>query len=209
MLLLWFIVVVGTAVATVELVLVARQRRLFMRDPQRRTFFVRYAQRQASRASGTAVPPSPAASAPAFPPAPVACARPVPPSSGAALTEALPRSASNMTAAVVYVDVDGRCTFANPAARQLLHWTTEQPALRDVLAGGREESDALLAVLARQGLIEQHPSMLAGPAPAPLEISAIALRDRDDNLWGAALFIRPAAGGAAVPPPPPRGPSRP
>ena len=100
--------------------------------------------------------------------------------------------------AVVYVDATGECTFANQAARELLHWTAGQLALRDVLAGGRGESEALMESLARRGLVEQHPSTLAGPTRAALEINAVAVRDRDDNLWGAALFIRRAAGGAAV-----------
>jgi len=91
---------------------------------------------------------------------------------------------------IMYVDAEGRCTFANQPARDLLHWSSGDLTLGDVLAGGKLESAALLRSLARQGLVEQHLTALAGPLRAPLEISAVALRDRDDNLWGAALFIR-------------------
>ena len=62
--------------------------------------------------------------------------------------------------------------------------------LSDVLAGGSEESIALLEAGARQEVIEQPVTLLAGAARARMDVSALALRDRDGNLWGAALFIR-------------------
>jgi PAS domain-containing protein len=96
---------------------------------------------------------------------------------------------------IVYVDGSGHVTFANAAARNLLHWHSGDRALSDVLAGGTQESDALLEAVARHELIEREVTLLSGTSPTRLEISALALRDRDGSLWGAALFIRrsPAA----------------
>ena len=51
------------------------------------------------------------------------------------------------------------------------------------------ESAALLDRLSRHRVVESHPTALAG-ANTPVEISGVALRDRDDNVWGAALMIR-------------------
>lgn len=186
MMALWIslLAVIGIGVV-VQLTALNRQRRLFLRDPQRRRFFVGYVQR-----SGAAAPLRPPATAP----------------SAAAPQPALPLATGSSAApdeAVVYVDATGECTFANQAARELLHWSEGNLALRDVLAGGRGESDALMESLARRGLVEEHPSTLAGPTHAPLEISAVAVRDRDDNLWGAAVFIRRAAGAPVA-----AGPSR-
>ena len=197
--LLWIALLAGVAVVGIELAILTRQRRLFLRDPQRRGFFVRYAQRSRRSAPQLRRPSLAAPPRPAAPATPVAAAtKPLP---VAPVASAEPGGTNE---AVVYVDAQGHCTFANRAARDLLHWSAGELALRDVLAGGTGESDALLEALARHGLVEQHPSFLAGPAPAPLEISAVALRDRDDNLWGAALFIRPAAGASALLTPPTR-----
>ena len=179
----------------VQLLALDRQRRLFLSDPQRRRFFLGYMDR---RSVQTAASPAPSSGAGRIAPADVmissaeSTAAQIPSERGTA------HRATDADEAVVYVDATGECTFANQAARQLLRWNTGQLALRDVLAGGRGESEALMKSLARRGLIEQHSSALAGPSGAPLEISAVAVRDRDDNLWGAALFIRGAAGGAAV-----------
>jgi PAS domain-containing protein len=94
---------------------------------------------------------------------------------------------------IVYIDADGRCTFINQAARTLLQWDDRNLALSDVLAGGAAESAELVEALKRQGLVEQHRTSLAAAASIPLELSAVALRDRDDNLWGAAVFIHKPA----------------
>ncbi len=98
---------------------------------------------------------------------------------------------------IVYIDATGHCTFANRAARELLHWRTGELLLRDVLVGGTQESAALLEELAQHGSVESHATALAGASPEPLELSGVALKDRDDNLWGAALSIHPP--GAASP----------
>jgi hypothetical protein len=91
---------------------------------------------------------------------------------------------------VVYVSPNGGCTFASPAARALLHWSGSPLDLGDLLAGGREESSALLASLARQGAVDHHATMVNGPPPEAVNVRAVALRDRDDNFWGAAFFVR-------------------
>jgi PAS domain-containing protein len=91
---------------------------------------------------------------------------------------------------VVYVDSLGRLTFANQAARDLLGWTGGELALGDVFAGGARESAALLETVARQESLERSVTFRTGRSAARLHISALALRDRNGNLWGAALFIR-------------------
>ena len=98
---------------------------------------------------------------------------------------------------IVYIDATGHCTLANQVARELLHWRTGELVLRDVLAGGTRESAALLEELAQRGSIESHATALAGASPEPVELSGVALKGRDDNLWGAALSIHPP--GAASP----------
>lgn len=92
----------------------------------------------------------------------------------------------------MYVDAAGRFTFANQTARELLQWTSGERALSDVLAGGSGEATTLLEAVARQELIQQRTIWRSGSASVPLDVSALALRDRDGNLWGAALFIRRA-----------------
>ena len=123
------------------------------------------------------------------------------PNREAALPLAQARSAASLVHAatdvedgIVYVDAAGRFTFANQAARDLLHWTSGDLALSDVLAGGAGESTTLLQAVARQELIQERVTWRAGPSSVPLDVSALALRDRDGNLWGAALFIRRPAG---------------
>jgi PAS domain-containing protein len=91
---------------------------------------------------------------------------------------------------IVYVDAAGQLTFANDAARALLGWRTGSLALGDVLAGGSREATTLLQSVARHELIEQPLTLYAGAATQRLDASALALRDRDGNLWGAALFLR-------------------
>lgn len=94
---------------------------------------------------------------------------------------------------VVYVDAGGRFTFANPAARALLHWRGGELALSDVLIGGSQESAAVLNAVARQELIGRPVTVITGPSSELLEMSGLPFRDRDGNLWGAALFIRRAS----------------
>lgn len=94
---------------------------------------------------------------------------------------------------VAYVDATGRFTFANPAARALLRWTAGELALSDVLVGGSQESAALLYAVARQELIGRPVTLSGARSSEQLEMSGLPFRDRNGNLWGAALFIRRAA----------------
>lgn len=182
---LWIALLVVISIGIlVQLGILHRHRRLFLLDPQRRRFFLGYVQGRAEMPPQ--LEPAILTEAPA-PNAPIRAPR-------HRVPVASPSESGASDEAVVYVDATGQCTFANQAARELLDWSTGNLALRDVLAGGRGESDALMESLARRGLVEQHPSTLAGPTRAALEINAVAVRDRDDNLWGAALFIRRAAG---------------
>jgi len=66
--------------------------------------------------------------------------------------------------------------------------------LGDILAGGPSEAAALLEAVARQELVERAITLQAGTRRTELDVSALALRDRDGNLWGAALFLRQADG---------------
>ena len=91
--------------------------------------------------------------------------------------------------AVLYVDATGRCTLADDAARALLQWTSGELSLADVVAGGVPEAAHLLATLARDGAIDVHATRLRTPHDLPADLTAVAIRDRDDNLWGAAFFI--------------------
>jgi PAS domain-containing protein len=161
-----------------ELLQLNRQRRLLLLDGQRREFFVEYMRgpirvASAAQLSRQGIPAAPSVTG-----------------------ERLARRTAAAAAreGIVYLDSQGRCAFADQVARDLLNWGDGERALRDVFAGGSAESTVLLDALARQGLIEPHATALAGPQAAPVEIRAVALRDRDDNLWGAALFIRPPAG---------------
>src|SRR5262249_7931553 len=99
----------------------------------------------------------------------------------------------SMEEAIVYVDAAGHLTFANRVARELLHWDAGRMALGDLLAGGHDESSTLLEAVANQELVRLPMTLLAGAVLVPAEINALALRDRNGNLWGAALFIRRAA----------------
>jgi PAS domain-containing protein len=118
---------------------------------------------------------------------------------GEATTDAAISPTPPAEEAVVYVDSVGRLTFANPAARALLHWSGGELALSDVLAGGSEDSAALLNAVARQELIGQAVTLVTGPSPERLEISGLPFRDRDGNIWGAALFFRRAAADSLAP----------
>ncbi len=98
---------------------------------------------------------------------------------------------------IVYVDLAGRFTFATQFARDLLAWQSGELALGDVLEGGSGECTALLNLVARQEVAEQPLTLLAGGRRQQFEISALALRDRNGNMWGAALFLRRPDGGSS------------
>lgn len=104
--------------------------------------------------------------------------------------EAAPTPAPGGETGVLYVDSGGHCTLADSGARDLLHLGAAAITLRDLLPGGAAESAELLQALERQGVVERHGTAVLG-APA-VDIRAVALRDRDDNFWGAALFLQRA-----------------
>ena len=116
---------------------------------------------------------------------------PEPPRPPAALSTApaTPPAATIAGEGVVYIDAAGRCTFADHGARALLHWNGGERTLSDLFAGGTRESAALLNELALQGSVDAYPTALAGPTAAAVEVSGVALRDRHDKFWGAALLI--------------------
>ena len=91
---------------------------------------------------------------------------------------------------IVYVDLAGRFTFATESARDLLAWHSGELALGDVLEGGSGQCSALLDLVARQEVADQPLALLAGGRRQQFEISALALRDRNGNMGGAALFLR-------------------
>ncbi|HEX7406855.1 MAG TPA: PAS domain-containing protein [Candidatus Binatia bacterium] len=166
MIALWTWLMAGAALlAGTEFLVLQRYRRLLTLDPRRRRAFVQYA-----RGDVRKNPPPMPAQTPPPPPAPAQTGE-----------------------AILCLDSEGRCTAANPAARELLTRTSGEIALSDFLGGGTAEASMLLGSLARQGVIERYASAPAGLSPAPFHIKAVALRDRDNNFWGAALFIRQAA----------------
>ena len=151
--------------AGAECLLLQRYRRLLTLDPQRRRIFAQYALGDVGKHSQPQM----------------------------AQTPARPASPAHTGDAILCLDSEGRCAAANQAARELLERASGEITLSDLLPGGSVEASTLLGSLARQGVIEQYASAPAGLSPAPLHIKAIALRDRDNNFWGAALFIHRAA----------------
>jgi hypothetical protein len=169
----------GATVVLAEMLVLDRHRRAFLRYPERVEVFVRPSPE--GRRSDASTPAAEAAPERVAPPlaSPTAGIEPV-----------HAREPHDASEGVVYVSPNGGCTFASPAARALLHWSGSPLDLGDLLAGGHEESSALLASLARQGAVDQHATMVNGPPPEAVNVRAVALRDRDDNFWGAAFFVR-------------------
>ncbi len=103
--------------------------------------------------------------------------------------------AADADVGIIYVDLAGRFTFATQVARDLLEWQSGELRLADILAqGGAAHSAALLKLVAQQEVLDQPVQVLVSGQPRQFEISALALRDRDDKMWGAALFLRRSAG---------------
>jgi PAS domain-containing protein len=195
---LWMWVGAGAAViAALELFLLNRQRRLFLLDPLRRRFFVRHAHLGTHYGlpfSALSTPPD-VPSSNSQPGLPDGGPHPHSPETGAALPpEALedsqPSAPHPPDVALLYVDPEGRCTAANEAAHRLLHWREEEGTLNDVLSGSREDIELLLDRVTREAVVPRYFAVLRRPPALPVEISAIALRDRDSNFWGTALFVR-------------------
>jgi hypothetical protein len=224
---LWTWVLISSAgLAAVELILLHRERRAFFSaaGPRSRvtlwkTRLVSVAWRRITRAlvaaPGPRLRPKHAVdhilavmggpATPVEPPQPTALASPESTPEDAALVAAptMPAGAptSNANVGIVYVDLAGRLTFATQFARDLLAWQSGELALGDVLEGGRGECAALLDLVARQEVADQPLRLLVGGRRQVFEISALALRDRNGNMWGAALFLRRPRGGSAPFPP--------
>ena len=197
---LWMWVNVSAAViATFEVFALNRWRRLLLLDPHRRRFFVRHShpgvhslhheKEPALGIGGAGVPACAAGQA----------RRPAPPrSEQSPEADVLPAPEDNSrpaaprppAVALLYVDSEGRCAAANEAARRLLHRHEEEVRLSDVFSGIGEDIALLFDRITREAVVQRYPAVLRGPSAIPVEISAIALRDRDSNFWGAALFVR-------------------
>ena len=162
--------VTAALIATFELFLLDRRRRMFLLDPQRRRFLVRHSHPRAQSQFR-----QPRKDAPAAP---------------EGVDDFHQAAQCPPAVALLYVDSEGRCAAANEAARRLLHWREQQVRLSDVLSGIGEDIALLVDRVAREAVVERYPAVLRGPLAIPAEISAIALRDRDGNFWGAALFVR-------------------
>jgi len=160
----------AAVMAGFEMFLLNRRRRLLLLDPRRRRFFVGHlypeAQHQLRLPKEDVLPMREArdGSRPAAPRRP--------------------------EVALLYADSGGRCAAANEAARRLLHSPEEEVRLSDVLSGIGEDIARLLDRITREAVVQCYPAVLARLSGVPVEISAIALRDRDSNFWGAALFVR-------------------
>jgi hypothetical protein len=205
---IWIWASVSAAViATFELFLLDRRRRMFLLDPQRRCFFVRHSypgvrslhhEKQPAPGIGGAGPST------GLRTGVPACAagqaqKPAPPRSEespeadvlpAPEDDSQPAAPRPPAVALLYVDSKGRCAAANEAARRLFHWREEEVRLSDVLSGIGEDIALLLDRVAREAVVQRYPAALRRPPATPVEIDAFALRDRDGNSWGAALFVR-------------------
>lgn len=93
--------------------------------------------------------------------------------------------------AVLCFDPSGRCTSANPSGRQLLPRPEGECTLSELLPGGATAANGFLAAVAAEGVLERDEALASVSAPALVHVRALALRDRDDNFWGAVLFVRP------------------
>ena len=91
---------------------------------------------------------------------------------------------------IVRVDAGGHLKFPDAVARDLLHWTSGERTLSDILVGGGGEAAALLELVARQEVVEQNLTVLTGGASQQLHVTALASRSRDGSLWGALLILR-------------------
>jgi hypothetical protein len=98
------------------------------------------------------------------------------------------------TDAVLCFEPGGQCTAANHAGSRLLPPREEGSTLSRLLAEGQPAAASLLAAVAAQGTMDRDESIGSVPASSRMHLTALALRDRDDNFWGAALFLHPSDG---------------
>ncbi|HVM98154.1 MAG TPA: hypothetical protein VMT89_17295 [Candidatus Acidoferrales bacterium] len=107
----------------------------------------------------------------------------VPPSSPEAST-AEPQQFAGM----ILIDPTGHCVYRDA---HLARPAQNASSLDALLEGGQIEADVVLEKLHRNGKLEPYTTLIAGAVAVAL--SGIALRDRDDNFWGAALFLESVA----------------
>lgn len=96
-------------------------------------------------------------------------------------------------AALLLIDPSGRCVYHDPQADDGIAPATDSKHLGDLLAGGENESQRILQTLNHDGKLEPYSTRVAGAKDVVL--SGISLRDRDDHVWGAALFLEPLSDG--------------
>jgi hypothetical protein len=181
----------AAAIATIELLLLNRQRRLLMLDPRRRRLFGRHLRSPVNSFNQEKQPAAGAAGQVGNPAPPLSDQSPrADAATPAAVDHSQPPVSQPPEISLLYVDSEGRCTAGNEAARLLLHGHEEEDRLSDVLSGSGEDIAALLDRVALEAVVESYPAVLGRPYAVPVEIDAIALRDRDSNFWGTALFVR-------------------
>jgi hypothetical protein len=88
----------------------------------------------------------------------------------------------------VRIDRGGLLKFADPIARDLLHWSSGDLTLSAIL--GERESAAMMAALTRQEVVEQILTVRTGASAERLHATALASRGSDGSLLGALLFLR-------------------
>ncbi|MBI4515893.1 MAG: hypothetical protein HY699_08775 [Deltaproteobacteria bacterium] len=91
---------------------------------------------------------------------------------------------------------DGQCTYITAGARTLLGLDGSAGTscrLHALLRDGEREATGILADLRARPLLAARRVRPAARPELPIEVAAVALRDRAGNLWGAALLLRSAA----------------
>jgi PAS domain-containing protein len=97
-------------------------------------------------------------------------------------------SAASAAEGIVRIDRGGLLKFADPIARDLLHWSSGDLTLSAIL--GERESAAMMAALTRQEVVEQILTVRTGASAERLHATALASRGSDGSLLGALLFLR-------------------
>lgn len=111
----------------------------------------------------------------------------LPPTNSPEITDP-PSTASAAAEGIVRVDRGGLLKFADPIARDLLHWSSGDLTLSAIL--GEREGAALMAAVARQEVVEQTVTLRTGASLEHLHATALASRGSDGCLLGALLFLR-------------------
>jgi len=90
---------------------------------------------------------------------------------------------------IARVDRDGQLKFADPIARELLHWSSGELTLSAIL-GGEREAAVMMEAVARREVVEQTVTVRTGACAEQLHATALASRRSDGNLYGALLILR-------------------